>query len=109
MADVRLSNAAKDKLSTMYQYIADEFHSPIAADNTVGSIFDALERLERFPDSGPLLSSIHQKIPARFANTRFLTCGSYIAIYDQDGNGVLILGVYHGSEDYIRHLLRHSF
>ena len=109
MADVKLSNAAKDKLLAIHKYIVEEFHSPIAADNTVGSIFDTLERLERFPDSGPLLSSIHHRIPARFTSTRFLTFGNYIAIYDHNGDDVLVLQVYHGSEDYIRHLLRHSF
>lgn len=46
MANVRLSIAAKDRISS-YKYIAKELHSPVTADNTVGSIFDPLERLER--------------------------------------------------------------
>jgi plasmid stabilization system protein ParE len=104
MTNVTLSNAAIKKLSDLRRYIAEELHSPIAADNTVSGIFDALTQLEEFPESGPLLSSIHYNVPARFAITRFLVCGKYIAIYDYDGDEAIVLRIYHGTEDYIRHL-----
>lgn len=104
MANVILTPAATEKLSDIRKYITEELASPIAADNTVGRIFDALERLEHFPDSGLLLSSIHNDVPARFAQTRFIVCGKYIAIYDHEGDSVQVLQVYHGSQDYVRHL-----
>ena len=104
MAEVILSPAAIEKLSGIRKYIAEDLASPNAADNTVDRIFDALGRLERFPDSGPLLSSIHKDVPDRFAQTRFLVCSSYIAIYDHEGDSVQVLQVYHGSQDYVRHL-----
>jgi plasmid stabilization system protein ParE len=104
MAKVILTPAAIEKLSDIKKYISEELDSPIAADNTVGRIFDALERLERFPDSGALLSSVHKNVPQKFAETRFLVCGNYIALYNHEGESVKVLQVYHGSQDYVRYL-----
>ena len=106
MANVEFSPAALRKLSGIREYIANELHSPVAARNTVNGILDAIERLERFPESAPLLSALYDKTPTAYAQSRFLVCGNYVAIYDYDGKTVRVLQIYHGSEDYIRHLFR---
>lgn len=106
MARIELSPVVVRKLSDIGAYISGELASPIAAQNTVSKILDTLERLERFPDSGPMLSALYDKVPQRYANTRFIVCGNYIAVYDHDGDVVRVLQLYHGTEDYIRHLFK---
>ena len=106
MANVEFSPAALRKLSGIREYITNELHSPAAAQNTVNGILDAIGRLERFPESAPLLSALYDKTPPAYARSRFLVCGNYVAIYDYNGQDVRVLQVYHGSEDYIRHLFR---
>lgn len=106
MLQIELSPAAVQKLSDIKAYIDTELRSPIAAENTIRQILDALERLARFPESCPKLSVFYNKAPENFQETRLLVCGNYIAIYDCDETHVRVLQIYHGSENYIRHLLK---
>lgn len=106
MAKVELSPAAVQKLEDIRAHISIDLASPVAAQNTIDKIFEAMERLERFPDSAPLLSALYEKVPARYENARFLVCGNYIAIYNQVGDVVQVLQIYHGAEDYIQHLFK---
>lgn len=106
MIKIELSPAVIHKLLSIKEYIAIELDSPSIAQNTVDNILGAFERLKCFPDSAPLLSAFYDKIPDRYAKTRFLVCDKYVAIYEQIGDTIHILQVYHGKEDYIRHLLR---
>lgn len=105
MANVEFSADAIQKLTSIRDYISIRLANPIAAQNIIDKIFSALEQLERFPDSGLLLSTVYNKVPPQFANIRFLVAGNYVAVYDHKGDRVRILQVYHGSEDYIHHLL----
>lgn len=106
MPKLEWSPDAANKLIKIQDYITEEFDSPIAAENTINKVLERVERLTRFPDSGVLLSAIYERVPARNAKTQFVVCGSYIVIYDVEGDTVKILQVYHGSEDYIRHLFQ---
>ncbi|NLB41198.1 MAG: hypothetical protein GX815_02885 [Clostridiales bacterium] len=69
------------KLFSIKEYIAIELDSPSGVQNTVDNILGAFERLKYFPDSAPLLSAFYDKIPDRYANTRFLACDNYVATY----------------------------
>lgn len=104
MADLQLSPAVVQKLAAIGGYISTQLASPIAAQNTVSKILDVLERLERFPDSGPMLCALHNNVPERYRVARLLACSNYVAIYVHEGETVRVLQLYHGSEDYIRHI-----
>lgn len=106
MAKITFSSDAVAQLSNIQQYISTQLYSPIAAGNTVAGIFDALERLERFPFSGQLLSSMHPQTPKHFSQTRFLVFGKYIAVYDYNAteDSIEVLRIYHASQDYVRYL-----
>jgi plasmid stabilization system protein ParE len=67
--------------------------------STVAGIIDNLGILKNNPDAGPRLSSRIDHVPLRFARTRFLVCGNFVAIYDHDDHEVKILKIYHGRED----------
>ena len=105
MVNVKLSPIVVKKLEDIKSHISITLASPVAAQNTVNKIIEAIERLERFPDSAPLLSALYDKVPARYEDSRFLVCGNYIAIYIREVDIVNVLQLYHGSEDFIRHLL----
>ena len=95
---VRYSPEAVNDLDEIWAYIADELQNVDGAVNTVDGIMDAVDKLNDFPEMGPLLSSI--------TNTesvfRFLVCGSYNAFYHLDGNVVSVDRVLYGKRDYMQ-------
>jgi plasmid stabilization system protein ParE len=93
------SPAARAKLDDVFEYIADTLNAPQAAASTIAGIIDGLSILKNNPDAGPRLSSRIDKVPARFAETRFLVCGNSVAVYDHDDHEIKILRIYHGRED----------
>jgi plasmid stabilization system protein ParE len=99
MLEVRLSPAAVRKLSETHDYVAKTLQAPQAADNTKDQALTALNILQDNPDSGPRLSSRIDSVPERFAETRFLHCGKFIAIYEHDDETVDVLMLYHDRED----------
>lgn len=106
MRELVFSPKMSEKLDDIYAYISNELHSPIAAANTITKIMDGLEILKQYPNSGPKLASIYNKTPAYFAQTRYRVCGNYVVVYDHDDEKVYLLQVYHGSENYSRHLFQ---
>ena len=106
MVNIEFSPTALRKLFDIREYIATELNSPVAAQKTVTKIMNAIERLELFPESAPLLCALYDNTPPKHSQSRFLVCGHYIVIYYYDLQNVRVLQVYHGKEDYIRHLFQ---
>jgi plasmid stabilization system protein ParE len=91
--------AAQAKLGDVFEYVADTLRAPQAATSTIAGIVDSLGILKNSPDAGPRLSSRISHVPARFAETRFLVCGNFVAAYDHGDHEVKILRIYRGRED----------
>jgi addiction module RelE/StbE family toxin len=86
------SEPAVTDLDAIRTYIARD--SETYADAMILEIFEATDRLERFPESGRVVPELNN--PA----TREIIVGSYRVMYDI-GDGVLhILGVLHGARQF---------
>lgn len=87
---VRFTDAAQDAYAAAVDYLSD--HNPLAAEHFVDEVDVALERLRRFPESGPVLRE-SPKGPFR----QFLV-KPYRFFYRLDGDVVLIVAVWHGAQ-----------
>jgi plasmid stabilization system protein ParE len=107
MARLEYTPAALEMIGAIHRYIAEELKNRQGVDNTVLFIRDSIEVLKLSPEGGVLLSSRFDGVPDRYKDARFLVCGNYIAIYRwiPEGRKVQVLRIYHGAQDYIRHLL----
>jgi plasmid stabilization system protein ParE len=94
------------KLDRIYDFIAIDLDNSISAKRTVNKIIESLERLRNFPESAPKITALYSKIPEQFAETRFLVCGSFLVFFEKTDNTIEIIQIYHGSEDYIRHIIK---
>jgi plasmid stabilization system protein ParE len=106
-AVLKYSPVALDMIGAIHRYITCELNNPAGADNTISFIRSRLEILKISPEGGVLLSLKFDVVPDEYADARLLVCGNYIAIYryKNDTNTVEILRIYHGAQDYIRHLI----
>ncbi len=86
------SAPAVTDLDAIRTYIARD--SETYADAVVLEIFEAADRLERFPKSGRIVPELND--PA----TREIIVGSYRVMYDIAGDAVRILGVLHGGRQF---------
>jgi plasmid stabilization system protein ParE len=102
---IEYSLAAQRKLDETYSYISGKLDSPKTAASTVAKIIDRIAILKDNPDVGPRLSSRIDNVPKRFADTRFLVCGNFIAVYEHDEDTIQVLGIYHGLEDFFGRIL----
>lgn len=98
MNKLRYSPEALNDLDEIWAYIQDELQNSAAAQKTVSSILDTIEKLRDFEEIGSLLSSI----TAIESDYRFLVCGKYIAFYRIEGTNVSIDRVLYGRRDYMR-------
>jgi len=64
----------------------------VYADSVLTEIFDAVDRLARFPQSGRVVPEMNNE------NTREIIVGNYRVIYDTGGDTVHILSVLHGAQ-----------
>ena len=90
--------AALRDLDEISAYITEELSNPDAASQIVNRILDATERLERFPESGTLLSSI-SGVPSDY---RFIPVQQYLIFYRIQTESVYIDRVLYGRRDYMR-------
>ena len=81
---------AVDRVTEIAQYIARD--SPITAQKWVESIFQVVERLEQFPESGRVVPEIMHD------DFREIIHGNYRIIYRLQGDSVSILSVRHGKQ-----------
>jgi len=98
VAEVRLSPLAVLDLDGIRDYIRDELFDAEAAERTVDMIVRRLERLERFPSSGPSLSGLVGHESAY----RYLTCGNYIAFYRYETGFVNVIRILYSRRDFMR-------
>ena len=102
-ANVHYSDASKQDLEHIGDYIAQELKNPSAALRTVNDMQDTIDKLADFPLMGTLLSAI---VEADTADYRFLICGKYIAFYRPQEREVLIDRILYGKRDYVSILFR---
>ncbi|HXI83118.1 MAG TPA: type II toxin-antitoxin system RelE/ParE family toxin [Verrucomicrobiae bacterium] len=79
-------------LDAIRTYIARD--SETYADALILEIFEATDRLERFPESGRVVPELNDP------TTREIIVGSYRVMYDTSGDAVRILGVLHGARQF---------
>jgi len=81
-------------LESIHSYIARD--AEVYADSVLAEIFDAVDRLAHFPQSGRVVPEVDDE------NTREIIVGNYRVIYDTSGDAVRILSVLHGARLFPR-------
>ncbi len=84
------SPLAVERVSEIAKYIAQD--KPAAAEKWVDSIFNKVERLTEFPESGRVVPEINNK------TFREIISGNYRIIYKLEKTKILILTVRHGKQ-----------
>ncbi|SHK39445.1 type II toxin-antitoxin system RelE/ParE family toxin [Desulforamulus aeronauticus] len=104
MNKLHYSPEALRDLNEIWEYIFGELENPTAAENTVNTILEAIDKLQDFSGVGSLLSSVVELE----SDYRFLVCGNYLAFYRVVGSNVYIDRVLYGRRDYLRILFDKS-
>lgn len=98
MNKIILTNAARQDLRDIKEYISNELNNPAAATKIVSNITKHLHGLERYAKLGRVLTS-KQGNPL---NYRILVCGNYLAFYRiVDETHIHIDRILHGQRDYL--------
>ncbi len=84
------SPLAIERVSEIAEYIAQD--KPTAAEKWVDKIFNLVERLSEFPESGRVVPEMNNKI------FREIISGNYRIIYKHEKSQILILTVRHGKQ-----------
>jgi plasmid stabilization system protein ParE len=100
MAEIVFSPKAGEDLDGIKEYIETELKSPVAANNRVLEILDAIGELARFPRLGP---SLQEKISS-LAQYRYLTVAGNIVFYRIEKEKVMIVRILGARTDYIKTL-----
>lgn len=98
---LRYTPHAIDQLTTIRNFIRDEYGNPKAAKRITDAIVAQCASLKQLPQSGTALS-------ARFGidtDIRYLVCEGYMIFYRIEGEYVSIGAVIHGKSDYLHILL----
>lgn len=97
MAEVRYSPAARDDLHRLWAYIAQDLHSPTAADRAVVRVFERVEGLERFPLGGASVEALS----GRPTDLRYALSGRRVIVYRVEGDVVYILRIFSGGANWL--------
>jgi addiction module RelE/StbE family toxin len=97
---LNISPQAFSDLQNIEEYITKELGNPVAAQNTVSKIINAVRGLVDFPDIGAPLSSIVDLQ----TNYRFLVSGNYLIFYRHEDGRIFVIRILYGKRDYIRSL-----
>jgi len=92
MTKVVWTEPAVADLDSIHAYIAHD--AEIYADAQIQAIFEAVDRLERFPQSGRMVPEIGEE------TMRELIVGSFRVIYHIGGDTVRILTVLHAAQQF---------
>ena len=84
------SPLAIERVSEIAEYIAQD--KPTAAEKWVDKIFNLVERLSEFPESGRVVPEMNNKM------FREIISGNYHVIYKHEKAEILILTVRHGKQ-----------
>ncbi len=93
--DVRLLDPAQGELEGIARLYLS-LTGPQSARRITDRIYDALERLEQFPLSGPPM----REAELRSLGYRFLAAEKYIVIYRLIGDTVFVYHIFDGRSDY---------
>ncbi len=104
MAELHYSPTALNDLDEIWTYISQNLCNPIAAQNTIDGIMDAVEMLSNQPEMGtPLyfLSGLN-------SGYRYVIYGNYMAFYRTNRTDVYIDRILYGKSDYMRVLFKNE-
>lgn len=96
MARLIWTSEARWWLGEIYGFISGD--NPDAAQRVVQGIFSRAQLLAEFPELG------YAYRPRTYPGVRVLIYGRYRIVYKVEGEGIFILGVFHGALDLKRHL-----
>lgn len=102
MAEIHYSPAALSDLDEIWTYISQNLCNPIAAQNTIDGIMDAVDMLSDQPEMGvPLyfLSGLN-------SGYCYVIHGNYMAFYRTNRTDVYVDRVLYGKSDYMRVLFK---
>lgn len=97
MANVTLSELARNDLLDARRYIENDLQNAAAAKKVLAKIFKSMRTLERFPYAGTPL-----QIAGFDTDYRVLTSGNYRLFYLCDGDNVRIVRVLYARRDFMR-------
>ena len=83
---------AVSDLDSIHAYISRD--TTVYADVVISEIFDSVDRLARFPQSGRVVPEMDDVC------TREVIVGNYRVIYDTTGESIRILSVIHGARQF---------
>ena len=100
MAEVIVSQLARNDLVHIRDYIQNELSNPDAALRIMAQLKQAMESLQTMPERGKPLDAIL----VVHTQYRFLVCESYRIFYLYDARQVEVVRVLHTLQDYMRAL-----
>ena len=92
MTRIVWTDPAVSDLDSIHEYIARD--SEVYADSVLSEIFDAVDRLEFFSESGRSVPELDEQ------RTREIIVGSYRVMYDMQDDVIRILTVLHGARKF---------
>lgn len=90
MAHISLTRQARDDLSAIWLYIAED--KPHSADHTLDSLNKTIALLTENPQLGPVW---HDVAP----DFRYLVSGNYLILYREVGQDIEVVRVLHGARN----------
>lgn len=102
MAEIQYTPFALDDLVRMWTYIAEELHSPLAADNITAKITSSVRSLGQFPMSG---EAVEVRSGSK-TDLRYTVSRKRIIVYRYEKmiDTVLILRIFNGGENWLQTL-----
>ena len=100
MAVIVFSPKASEDLDSIKEYIENELKSPIAANNRIIEILDAIDQLAIFPELGTSLKGKVISLP----HYRYLSVANNIIFYKIEQDKVQIIRILGSKTDYLRNL-----
>jgi addiction module RelE/StbE family toxin len=92
MTRIVWTDPAVSDLDSIHEYISRD--SEIYADSVLSEIFDAVDRLIDYSQSGRVVPELDEE------HTREIIVGSYRVMYDTQGDTIRILTVLHGARKF---------
>lgn len=102
MAEIHYSPTALNDLDEIWTYISQNLCSPIAAQNTIDGIMDAVDMLTEQPEMGAPLYFVS----GLNSGYRYVIHGNYMAFYRANRTDVYVDRVLYGKSDYMRVLFK---
>ena len=100
---VFLADRAKQDLRDIHDYILVNFYSQQAADGKVDLLLSALETLELFPESCPLVSSRgYGEMTNDGKPYRYMPIENYLAFYYMEKHRVHVARIFSAKQDWVK-------